>query len=102
MWCLPWPGRQQPAPNFPKLAGQGERYLDQADARHQEGKRTVLEMTGLLTNLSDQDLAISPPTSPARKAVSALLIRNWSHVARSVPRRQPGKRHARLHRLPLA
>jgi hypothetical protein len=45
------------APNFPKLAGQGERYLDQADARHQVGKRTVLEMTGMLTNLSDQDLA---------------------------------------------
>ena len=45
------------APNFPKLAGQGERYLDKQLHDIKSGKRTVLEMTGLLTNLSDQDLA---------------------------------------------
>lgn len=45
------------APNFPKLAGQGERYLLKQMHDIKDGKRTVLEMTGLLTNLSDQDLA---------------------------------------------
>ncbi|MDR6164784.1 MULTISPECIES: c-type cytochrome [Pseudomonas] len=45
------------APNFPKLAGQGERYLDKQLRDIKSGKRVVLEMTGLLTNLNDQDLA---------------------------------------------
>ncbi|WP_347903031.1 c-type cytochrome [Pseudomonas purpurea] len=45
------------APNFPKLAGQGEKYLNKQLHDIKSGKRTVLEMTGLLTNLSDQDLA---------------------------------------------
>ena len=45
------------APNFPKLAGQGERYLTKQLHDIKDGKRTVLEMTGLLTNLGDQDLA---------------------------------------------
>ncbi len=45
------------APNFPKLAGQGERYLTKQMRDIKSGKRTVLEMTGLLTNLSDQDLS---------------------------------------------
>ncbi|WIF67641.1 c-type cytochrome [Metapseudomonas otitidis] len=44
------------APNFPKLAGQGERYLLKQLHDIKDGKRQVLEMTGLLTNLSDQDL----------------------------------------------
>jgi len=43
-------------PNFPKLAGQGERYLDKQLQDIKSGKRPVPEMTGLLTNLSDQDL----------------------------------------------
>ncbi|AAY95501.1 cytochrome c4 [Pseudomonas protegens] len=45
------------APNFPKLAGQGEKYLNKQLHDIKSGKRQVLEMTGLLTNLSDQDLA---------------------------------------------
>ncbi|WP_416421738.1 c-type cytochrome [Pseudomonas sp. App30] len=45
------------APNFPKLAGQGQRYLDKQLHDIKSGKRQVPEMTGLLTNLSDQDLA---------------------------------------------
>jgi len=45
------------APNFPKLAGQGEKYLGKQLHDIKSGKRQVLEMTGLLTNLSDQDLA---------------------------------------------
>ena len=51
------PDGNSPAPNFPKLAGQGERYLSKQMQDIKSGKRTVLEMTGLLTNLSDQDLA---------------------------------------------
>lgn len=45
------------APNFPKLAGQGERYLLKQLHEIKDGKRTVLEMTGLLAALSDKDLA---------------------------------------------
>ena len=45
------------APNFPKLAGQGDRYLLKQLHEIKDGKRTVLEMTGLLANLNDQDLA---------------------------------------------
>lgn len=57
------------APNFPKLAGQGERYLlkqiydikawdlETNAAKKASVGRAVLEMTGLLTALSDQDIA---------------------------------------------
>ncbi len=57
------------APNFPKLAGQGERYLlkqihdikawdtETNQAKKATAGRAVLEMTGLLTPLSDQDIA---------------------------------------------
>lgn len=45
------------APNFPKLAGQGERYLLKQIHDIKEGRRTVLEMTGILDNLSEQDIA---------------------------------------------
>jgi cytochrome c553 len=56
-------------PNFPKLAGQGEKYLlkqlvdikawdKETDAAKKASTgRSVLEMTGLLTHLSEQDLA---------------------------------------------
>ncbi|WP_439860258.1 c-type cytochrome [Pseudomonas sp. MBLB4136] len=45
------------APNFPKLAGQGERYLLKQLNDIKSGNRGVVEMTGLLDNLSEQDLA---------------------------------------------
>lgn len=45
------------APNFPKLAGQGEKYLTKQLHDIQSGKRTVLEMTGMLAAFSEQDLA---------------------------------------------
>jgi cbb3-type cytochrome c oxidase subunit III len=45
------------APNFPKLAGQGERYLLKQLNDIKSGNRSVVEMTGLLDNLSEQDLA---------------------------------------------
>lgn len=44
-------------PNWPKLAGQGERYLLKQMTDIRDGARVVPEMTGMLTNLSDQDLA---------------------------------------------
>lgn len=46
-----------PAPNFPKLAGLGEKYLLKQLQDIKTGTRTVVEMTGLLNDLSDQDLA---------------------------------------------
>ncbi|CRM75725.1 MULTISPECIES: c-type cytochrome [Pseudomonas] len=51
------PDGNSPAPNFPKLAGQGERYLAKQMREIKDGKRVVLEMTGLLANSSDQDIA---------------------------------------------
>jgi len=57
------------APNFPKLAGQGTRYLlkqihdikawdsETNPAKKPVTGRTVLEMTGILTNLNEQDIA---------------------------------------------
>ncbi len=51
-----------PAPNFPKLAGLGEKYLvkqmrDIKTAKAAAGGRAVPEMTGMLDSLSDQDMA---------------------------------------------
>ncbi|GAB3481130.1 c-type cytochrome [Azotobacter salinestris] len=60
------PDGNSAAPNFPKLAGQGERYLlkqmQDIKAGSKPGApegvgRKVLEMTGMLDNFSDQDLA---------------------------------------------
>lgn len=43
--------------NFPKLAGQGEKYLTKQLQDIKSGARPVLEMTGMLNAFSDQDLA---------------------------------------------
>ncbi|KZX75719.1 cytochrome C [Oleiphilus sp. HI0009] len=45
------------AGNFPKLAGQGERYLLKQMYDQKEGRRVIVEMTGLLDGFSDQDMA---------------------------------------------
>lgn len=49
------------APNFPKLAGQGEKYilkqLHDIKAGRENGGRTVPEMTGILNGFSEGDLA---------------------------------------------
>lgn len=42
---------------FPKLAGQGERYLMKQIQDIKAGTRVVVEMTGLTDSLSDQDIA---------------------------------------------
>jgi cytochrome c553 len=43
-------------PSFPKLAGLGEKYLT-AQLRHiKAGERVIVEMTGMLDYMSDQDL----------------------------------------------
>lgn len=42
-------------PTFPKLAGQGEKYLVKQMVDIKKGDRAVPEMTGLLDNLTDQD-----------------------------------------------
>ncbi|MDY0249997.1 MAG: c-type cytochrome [Pseudomonas sp.] len=44
-------------PNFPKLAGQGQRYLLKQMNDIKSGARPVVEMTGMLDALSQQDLA---------------------------------------------
>ncbi|MCW2294828.1 cbb3-type cytochrome c oxidase subunit III [Pseudomonas sp. BIGb0408] len=45
-----------PLANFPKLAGQGERYLLKQMQDIKSGARPVVEMTGMLEPLSDQDM----------------------------------------------
>lgn len=44
-------------PNFPKLAGLGERYLVTQLNAIKSKSRVIVEMTGLLDGMSDQDLA---------------------------------------------
>lgn len=46
-----------PAPNFPKLAGLGEKYITKQLVEIKTGVRVVPEMTGLLNDHSEQDLA---------------------------------------------
>jgi cytochrome c553 len=46
-----------PAPMYPKLAGLGEKYLLKQMQDIKSGERNVPQMTGMLTNLSEQDLA---------------------------------------------
>ncbi|MAY37544.1 MULTISPECIES: c-type cytochrome [Spongiibacter] len=46
-----------PAPTFPKLAGQGERYLAKQIHDIKSGARPVPMMAGQTDNLSDQDIA---------------------------------------------
>ncbi|WP_053981098.1 c-type cytochrome [Marinagarivorans algicola] len=43
--------------SFPKLAGLGERYLLKQMKDIKSGARPIVEMTGLLDNMSDEDLA---------------------------------------------
>lgn len=45
------------APTFPKLAGQGEKYLVKQMKDIKSGLRKVPEMTGQLDNMSDADIA---------------------------------------------
>ena len=47
-----------PAPNFPKLAGQGEQYLLKQITDIKEGRRTVVEMTGMLDGLNEQECGV--------------------------------------------
>ncbi len=44
-------------PSFPKLAGQGERYLIKQMQDVQSGVREIATMAGILDNLNDQDFA---------------------------------------------
>ncbi|MFT6309856.1 MAG: cytochrome c553 [Porticoccus sp.] len=44
-------------PSFPKLAGQGEKYLIKQMNDIHEGRRVVLTMAGVLDNMSQQDIA---------------------------------------------
>lgn len=43
-------------PNFPKLAALGEKYLYKQLMDVKEGRRVIVEMTGILDPLSEQDL----------------------------------------------
>ncbi|QJD59778.1 cytochrome c4 [Pseudomonas sp. gcc21] len=51
------PDGNSPLPNFPKIAGQGERYLFKQLVDIKEGARVVPEMTGMLDPFNEQELA---------------------------------------------
>lgn len=51
------PDGNSAAPNFPKLAGQGEKYLLKQIKDIKSGDRQVVEMTGMLAAFNDQDMA---------------------------------------------
>ena len=51
------PAGNSTTPNFPKLAGQGEKYLLKQIKEIKAGVRAVPEMTGILVSFSDADLA---------------------------------------------
>src|SRR5690606_12549032 len=53
--------------NFPSLAGQGERYLVKQMQDVKSGARAIPEMTGLLDNLSQQDLEDIAPYFASQK-----------------------------------
>jgi cytochrome c553 len=55
--------------NFPKLAGQGERYLLKQMQDIKSGARPVVEMTGMLDPLSDQDMADIAAYYAAQKTI---------------------------------
>jgi cytochrome c553 len=44
-------------PNWPKLAGQHSAYLERQVGLIKDGSRPVVEMAGIVINLSDQDIA---------------------------------------------
>lgn len=50
-------GGNSTAPNFPNLAGLGEKYILKQLHDVKEGKREIVEMTGQLDGMSDQNLA---------------------------------------------
>lgn len=50
------PGGNSTAATFPKIAGQGQKYLLKQLKEIKAGVRVVPEMTGILTNFSDTDL----------------------------------------------
>ncbi|SDU36252.1 c-type cytochrome [Halopseudomonas salegens] len=43
-------------PTFPKLAGMGQHYLFKQMLDQKEGRRVIVEMTGMLDNFDEQDL----------------------------------------------
>lgn len=58
-----------PVANFPKLAGQGERYLLKQMQDIKSGARPVVEMTGMLDPLSDQNMADIAAYYAAQKTI---------------------------------
>ena len=90
------------APNFPKLAGQGQRYLEKQLHDIKSGKRTVLEMTGMLTNFNDQDLADIAAYFSSQKGSVGAADPKLVERGRALFNGGDTERHAGLHRLPFA
>ena len=76
-------------PNFPKLAGQGERYLLKQMLDIKSGARPVVEMTGMLDALNEQDLADIAAYFASQKA--SVGMADAQHVERGQALYRGGK-----------
>lgn len=76
-----------PSPVFPKIAGLGERYIEKQLKDIKSGERSIPEMTGLLDNSSDQDLAdmaayfASQPTQLTGSSDAELMLNSGAKVS---------------------
>lgn len=81
--------------NFPKLAGLGEKYLLKQMNDIKAGKRVVIEMTGLLDAMTEQDLAdvaayydakvIAAGVAPADAVEKGQALYRGGSLAKSIP-----------------
>lgn len=81
-----------PAPNFPKLAGQGERYLLKQMQEIKAGSRAAPLMAGQLDNQSEQDMADIAAYFSAQKgtvgAAKADLVKMGEELYRAGSKRK--------------
>lgn len=81
-----------PAPNFPKLAGQGERYLLKQMQEIKSGSRAAPLMAGQLDNQSEQDMADIAAYFSAQKgtvgAAKADLVKMGEELYRAGSKRK--------------
>ena len=69
-------------PTFPKLAGQGEKYLVKQMKDIRDGARPVPTMAGQVDNMSNQDLADIAAYYASQRYRERRLIPHWSNWER--------------------
>lgn len=80
------------APNFPKLAGQGERYLLKQMKDIRDGERPVPTMAGQVDNMSDEDLSDIAAFYAAQTQTGGQTDPKWVELGSEVYRGGDAKR----------